>query len=172
MSVYDKLKALGISLPPVAPPSPSETAKYSMVMPGSTPCRRLASCPTTGKETTVVGPIILDCDPGTDDAFALLLALASPELQVAALTVALAWDSSGRWESVHEERDDLAVVARPRLRDSSEPEEVRRPGRQTVDLRLRLESRRRVQPGLLVRRVLPLVRGPRPDRLRAELRRA
>jgi inosine-uridine nucleoside N-ribohydrolase len=36
----------------------------------------------------VAGPIILDCDPGTDDAFALLLALASPELQVAAVTVA------------------------------------------------------------------------------------
>ncbi|MGP0002462.1 MAG: nucleoside hydrolase [Acetobacteraceae bacterium] len=36
----------------------------------------------------MAGPIILDCDPGTDDAFALLLALASPELQVAAVTVA------------------------------------------------------------------------------------
>ena len=33
-------------------------------------------------------PIILDCDPGTDDAFALLLALASPELEVLAVTVA------------------------------------------------------------------------------------
>jgi inosine-uridine nucleoside N-ribohydrolase len=33
-------------------------------------------------------PIILDCDPGTDDAFALLLAIASPELEVLAVTVA------------------------------------------------------------------------------------
>jgi purine nucleosidase len=33
-------------------------------------------------------PIILDCDPGTDDAFALLLALASPELELLAVTVA------------------------------------------------------------------------------------
>ncbi|MBV9248494.1 MAG: nucleoside hydrolase, partial [Acetobacteraceae bacterium] len=33
-------------------------------------------------------PIILDCDPGTDDAIALLLALASPELEVLAVTVA------------------------------------------------------------------------------------
>ena len=33
-------------------------------------------------------PIIVDCDPGTDDALALLLALASPELSVIAVTVA------------------------------------------------------------------------------------
>src|SRR6202012_6035891 len=33
-------------------------------------------------------PVILDCDPGTDDAVAILLALASPELRVLAITVA------------------------------------------------------------------------------------
>ena len=33
-------------------------------------------------------PIILDCDPGTDDALAIFLALASPELDVLAITVA------------------------------------------------------------------------------------
>lgn len=33
-------------------------------------------------------PIILDCDPGTDDALAILLALASPELDMRAITVA------------------------------------------------------------------------------------
>jgi len=33
-------------------------------------------------------PIVIDCDPGTDDALALWLALASPELSVLAITVA------------------------------------------------------------------------------------
>ena len=31
-------------------------------------------------------PIILDCDPGHDDAIALLLALASPELELLGVT--------------------------------------------------------------------------------------
>jgi len=33
-------------------------------------------------------PVILDCDPGTDDALALLLALAAPEIELLAVTVA------------------------------------------------------------------------------------
>ncbi len=33
-------------------------------------------------------PVIIDCDPGTDDAIALFLALASPELEVRLVTVA------------------------------------------------------------------------------------
>ncbi len=32
-------------------------------------------------------PVIIDCDPGNDDAFALMLAFASPELKVLAVTV-------------------------------------------------------------------------------------
>ncbi|MBO0709927.1 MAG: nucleoside hydrolase [Acetobacteraceae bacterium] len=32
-------------------------------------------------------PVILDCDPGTDDAIALMLAIASPELDIRAVTV-------------------------------------------------------------------------------------
>ena len=31
-------------------------------------------------------PVILDCDPGHDDAIALLLALASPELELLVIT--------------------------------------------------------------------------------------
>ena len=31
-------------------------------------------------------PVIIDCDPGHDDAMALLLAVASPELELVAVT--------------------------------------------------------------------------------------
>src|SRR5580693_5439969 len=41
----------------------------------------------TGAQTTSI-PVILDCDHGTDDALAIFLALASPELSVLAITVA------------------------------------------------------------------------------------
>uniref|UniRef100_UPI00190F793D nucleoside hydrolase n=1 Tax=Roseomonas sp. 18066 TaxID=2681412 RepID=UPI00190F793D len=33
-------------------------------------------------------PVLLDCDPGTDDAIALWLALASPEISLQLITVA------------------------------------------------------------------------------------
>ena len=33
-------------------------------------------------------PVIIDCDPGTDDAIALLFAFASPELDIKAITIA------------------------------------------------------------------------------------
>lgn len=51
-------------------------------------------------------PIILDCDPGTDDALAILLALASPELDVRAITVA-----GGNVGLSHTLRNALALTA-------------------------------------------------------------
>jgi hypothetical protein len=43
--------------------------------------RRSESAPALAR------PIIIDCDPGTDDAIALWLALASPEIALQAITV-------------------------------------------------------------------------------------
>src|SRR3954453_16664954 len=40
------------------------------------------------QDEVVAISVIIDCDPGTDDAVALLLAFASPELSVLAVTVA------------------------------------------------------------------------------------
>src|SRR5438094_443253 len=39
-----------------------------------------------GRATKMTTPILLDCDPGHDDAIALLLALASPELELLGVT--------------------------------------------------------------------------------------
>lgn len=50
-------------------------------------------------------PIILDCDPGTDDAVAILLALASPELDLRAVTVV-----GGNVGLEHTLRNALALV--------------------------------------------------------------
>jgi inosine-uridine nucleoside N-ribohydrolase len=51
-------------------------------------------------------PVILDCDPGTDDALAIFLALASPELDVLAVTVA-----GGNVGLEHTLRNACALVA-------------------------------------------------------------
>ncbi len=57
--------------------------------------------------------IILDCDPGTDDAIALLLAFAAPEIDLAAITVA-----GGNVGIEHTLRNALALA---RLADSPVP---------------------------------------------------
>ncbi len=57
-----------------------------MAMRGSVLRRRVPLCSITDKDAGVPIPIIIDCDPGTDDALALLLALASPELEALAVT--------------------------------------------------------------------------------------
>ena len=51
-------------------------------------------------------PVILDCDPGTDDALAIFLALASPELSVLAITVA-----GGNVGLAHTLRNTLALTS-------------------------------------------------------------
>jgi inosine-uridine nucleoside N-ribohydrolase len=57
--------------------------------------------------------IILDCDPGTDDAIALLLALAAPQIALAAVTVA-----GGNVGIEHTLRNALALT---RLADAAVP---------------------------------------------------
>ena len=55
-------------------------------------------------------PVILDCDPGHDDAIALLLALASPELDVLAVTTV------ARQPDAREDHGERDPRARPRGR--------------------------------------------------------
>src|SRR3954468_6335109 len=47
-----------------------------------------ALCAQAGERITVTSPtsLIIDCDPGVDDAIALFLAFASPELDILAIT--------------------------------------------------------------------------------------
>jgi purine nucleosidase len=51
------------------------------------PQRATLACPQQGTLPMAI-PVIIDCDPGTDDALALFLAFGSPELDVRAVTVA------------------------------------------------------------------------------------
>jgi inosine-uridine nucleoside N-ribohydrolase len=71
-------------------------------------------------------PIILDCDPGQDDAIALLLALGSPELQLLGVTTVSGNQTLEKTTANairvldHVERDDIPVSAgasRPLVRD-------------------------------------------------------
>jgi inosine-uridine nucleoside N-ribohydrolase len=54
---------------------------------GGYPGSETGSGSETGNHIMAI-PVIIDCDPGTDDALALMLAFASPELSVLAVTVA------------------------------------------------------------------------------------
>ena len=60
-------------------------------------------------------PIILDCDPGHDDAIALLLALASPELELLGVTTV------ARQPDAREDDRERAPGARPRRRGRTSP---------------------------------------------------
>src|SRR4029077_10387460 len=66
----------------VRPPGMRRARRHEDPCVNSTQSRRAQYRDTAG----VSIPIILDCDPGHDDAIALLLALASPELELLGVT--------------------------------------------------------------------------------------
>jgi inosine-uridine nucleoside N-ribohydrolase len=83
-------------------------------------------CGRGGILAGVSAPIILDCDPGHDDAIALLLALASPEVRLLGVTTVAGNQTLAKTTANairvldHVGRDDLAVAAgaaRPLVRD-------------------------------------------------------
>jgi purine nucleosidase len=59
----------------------------ALVVFSSLPAARAANSPASISAPTAAKKVIIDTDPGTDDAIAIMLALTSPELDVRALTV-------------------------------------------------------------------------------------
>src|SRR5439155_16725695 len=92
-------------------------------------CSAVAADRRRGRRDTprlVPQPILLDCDPGHDDAIALLLALASPELELLGVTTVAGNQTLGKTTANAIRvldfvgRDDIPVAAgadRPLLRD-------------------------------------------------------
>ena len=72
------------------PDGPSCCRCFAVLAPGRSraprTAMRLARAGAVSSSTVTTTPIILDCDPGHDDAIALLLALASPELELLGVT--------------------------------------------------------------------------------------
>src|SRR5207245_2530933 len=85
-----------------------------------------ADCRGDRRDTRSVTSIILDCDPGHDDAIALLLALASPELELVGVTTVSGNQTLEKTTAnairvlAHLGRDDVPVAAgaaRPLVRE-------------------------------------------------------
>ncbi len=99
-------------------------------------------------------PILLDCDPGHDDAIALLLALASPEVELLGVTTVA---GNQTLDKIELERFNVRVDGESSLCR----------GRPVVDVwrRTDLEPNARVPSGSTRRRSRPLARAPGAVRL-------